>query len=182
MSCNIRDSKTNVTVPAIHLGKTCPAESDESKSIDGGAVTITLIVISVLGINGACLVFAWFVRRRWQKKAPDSRQKDPEKTVPEKALSMRKKSKKKATMEPPLPEHTVLKKDDTLKARVKELAESRELLEDEFVRLGEFVKMHVVKESEVANREENRLHNRYIDIGRKHTQQQWYTLVHSSIR
>ena len=67
--------------------------------------------------------------------------------------------------DPALPSHSVLQKDDTLQDKVKELAANTELLDSEFERLGKFVKENVVKESEVAAREENKAHNRYLDIG-----------------
>ena len=67
--------------------------------------------------------------------------------------------------DPALPSHSVLQKDDSLKDQVKELAANTKLLDSEFERLGKFVKENVVKESEVAAREENKPHNRYLDIG-----------------
>ena len=48
---------------------------------------------------------------------------------------------------------------------MKELAANTKLLDSEFESLGSFVKENVVKESEVAAREENKPHNRYLDIG-----------------
>jgi len=63
-----------------------------------------------------------------------------------------------------IPRHEVLVKDENLKVKASELAENKEVLENEFRRLEEYVQNHIKKETKVANRDENRPHNRYTDI------------------
>ena len=67
---------------------------------------------------------------------------------------------------PCLPPHTVLRKDSSLKDKTKELAGRKVELEEEFSRMEEWVKMEVKDLITVAGLEENKPHNRYIDIGR----------------
>ena len=50
--------------------------------------------------------------------------------------------------------------------KAKALTDNIDLLNNEFFRLGEYVKENVVKEVTVAKMEENKPHNRYVDIGR----------------
>ena len=58
----------------------------------------------------------------------------------------------------------VLKKDDKLKDRSKKLADDTEFLDEEFARMEQYCKEKFVKTTEIANREENKPHNRYRDI------------------
>ena len=68
--------------------------------------------------------------------------------------------------EPNLPGHRALRKDDTLKKKVKELAGDNKLLGSEFNHLVDFVEKNIVKESTVAKTTENKPHNRYVDMGK----------------
>ena len=68
--------------------------------------------------------------------------------------------------EPNLPGHRTLRKDDTLKKKVKELAGDKKLLGSEFNHLVDFVEKNIVKESTVAKATENKPHNRYVDMGK----------------
>ena len=64
-----------------------------------------------------------------------------------------------------LPKYAVLKKDESLQEKSKQLAGMVPLLENEYKRIQEFVKDKVNKEVKVAGRVENVPHNRYQDIG-----------------
>ena len=66
---------------------------------------------------------------------------------------------------PPTPLHHELKKDKTLQEEAKKLAQDEVLLKSEYSRLEEFVKENIIKETTVAKLEENKAHNRYLDIG-----------------
>ena len=68
-----------------------------------------------------------------------------------------------------LPGHRTLRKDNTLREKVKELAGDKKLLDSEFNWLVEFVEKTIDKESTVAKETENKPHNRYVDIGNKST-------------
>jgi hypothetical protein len=70
--------------------------------------------------------------------------------------------------EPALPAHWILRKDDTLEEKVNELAQEKEVLEEEFARMEEFVTKTVSTPSTVARMEEHKEHNRYKDIGNKY--------------
>ena len=72
-----------------------------------------------------------------------------------------------------LPSHFVLKKDGTLKERLKEVVEDQEGLEQEFRKLEEYilqetVQGHVRKDCNTGRLEVNVPHNRYLDIGQVH--------------
>ena len=65
-----------------------------------------------------------------------------------------------------LPGHCSLRKDNTLKKKVKELAGDKKLLGSEFNHLVDFVEKNIVKESTEAKSTKNKSHNRYVDMGK----------------
>ena len=67
---------------------------------------------------------------------------------------------------PPLPDHTVLTKNKELRANAKELAEKKDVLEAEYRSLLGYVNKNVNKTRLVAQLDENRVHSRYMDIGK----------------
>ena len=67
---------------------------------------------------------------------------------------------------PPLPDHTVLTKNKDLRANAKELAEKTDVLEAEYRSLLGYVNKNINKTRTVAQLDENKLHNRYMDIGK----------------
>ena len=72
----------------------------------------------------------------------------------------------KADMEEELlPSHICLCKDANLKEKAKDMSDQIENLEEEFFNLVDYVKENVKNEMNIATREGNREHNRYIDIG-----------------
>ena len=64
-----------------------------------------------------------------------------------------------------MPNHISLHKDVNLKERSKEMSTQIENLEEEFVKLVEYVKENVKKEMTIAIQGDNKAHNRYTDIG-----------------
>ena len=64
-----------------------------------------------------------------------------------------------------LPSHISLRKDANLKEKAKCMSDQIENLEEEFFNLVDYVKENVKNEMNIATREGNREHNRYIDIG-----------------
>ena len=70
-------------------------------------------------------------------------------------------------IEPRLPDHIVLQKDDNLKNKLKELASQPEVLTREYSVLKQFVHEHIKKEVTVARLPANKIHNRYTDNGRE---------------
>ena len=66
---------------------------------------------------------------------------------------------------PPLPDHVVLVKDKELRAKAKDLAGKTGALDAEYRSLLDYVKKNINKPKTVAKLDENRDHNRYIDIG-----------------
>ena len=67
---------------------------------------------------------------------------------------------------PPLPEHTVLTKGRDLVTNAKDLAENKDILEAEFSSLREYVNKNINKTRMVGQMDENRVHNRYMDVGK----------------
>ena len=67
--------------------------------------------------------------------------------------------------EEPLPSHICLCKDANLKEKAKDMSDQIENLEEEFFNLVDYVKENVKNEINIATREGNREHNRYMDIG-----------------
>ena len=66
---------------------------------------------------------------------------------------------------PPLPEHTILIKNKDLKANAKDLVENKDVLEAEYRSLLGYVNKNINKTRTVAKLDENKEHNRYMDIG-----------------
>ena len=66
-----------------------------------------------------------------------------------------------------MPRHCALRKDASLKEKSVKLAGSEELLKREFSKMVGWAQRNVDKATTVGSREENRLHNRYKDIGEK---------------
>ena len=64
-----------------------------------------------------------------------------------------------------LPEHARLAKDPSLADQAKVLANSHQLLREEFRELEQFVSQNFTKIPTIGKLEENRAHNRYTDIG-----------------
>ena len=68
-----------------------------------------------------------------------------------------------------MPSHISLSKDANFKEKVKDMSDqierTRENLEEEFFNLVDYVKENVKNEINIATREGNREHNRYMDIG-----------------
>ena len=73
------------------------------------------------------------------------------------------------TIEPRLPDHLVLQKDDHLKNKLKELSGKPDILTKEYNVLKQYVHEHIKKEVTVARLPENKIHNRYADNGREIT-------------
>ena len=80
-------------------------------------------------------------------------------------VETKKKVKEPIPSGPPTPQHQELKKDKTLQEEAKKLAQDEVLLKSEYTRLEEFVKENIIKDTNVAKLEENKAHNRYLDIG-----------------
>ena len=64
--------------------------------------------------------------------------------------------------------HIVLKKDDSLKDRLVDLAGDTAKLNDEFKQLESFVKQEIVETTEESTKEVNTAHNRYNDVRKYH--------------
>ena len=80
-------------------------------------------------------------------------------------LESEKTAKDPGPSNPPTPQHKALKKDDTLLEEAKKLANNEVVLMREYSRLEEYVKENITNETTVAKLEENKAHNRYLDIG-----------------
>ena len=80
-------------------------------------------------------------------------------------VETKKTAKQPIPSSPPTPQHHKLTKDQTLQEKAKKMANDKVLLKSEFFRLEEFVKENIMKETTVAKLEENKAHNRYLDIG-----------------
>ena len=81
------------------------------------------------------------------------------------AVETKKTAKEPIPSGPQTPQHQELKKDKTLQEEAKKLAQDEVQLKSEYSRLEEFVKENIIKETTVAKLEENKAHNRYLDIG-----------------
>ena len=66
---------------------------------------------------------------------------------------------------PPLPDHTVLVKNQELRTNAKDLAGKTDILEAEYRSLLGYVTKNINKARTVAQSDENKAHNRYTDIG-----------------
>ena len=65
----------------------------------------------------------------------------------------------------PLGQSDLVKNDD-LPRQVEELAGNKELLQNEYADIVEFVKQNIKKPRNVAKEEKHKAHNRYTDIGK----------------
>ena len=107
-----------------------------------------MAAVAIFFVVGAAAIGIFFLV--WRRR---SRRDDPPAAEPLETLASS------------LPHHIVLKKDSSLKDKTKELAGSKEELEEEFSRMVDWVKRQVQEPSTVAKLEKNKAHNRYIDIG-----------------
>ena len=115
---------------------------------------------SVLLLAGCSICLAvFFMRKKITKNPPIILETVPNSTsfIPVLPVDLK---------EPKLPGHRTLRKDDTLKKKVKELVGDKKLLGSEFNHLVDFVEKNIVKESTVAKATENKPHNRYVDMGK----------------
>ena len=108
--------------------------------------------------------------REDDKKKPNGVQASPTKVAAAQGRTTSTKDKSPAQPEvsqgPPLPDHTVLTKNKELRANAKELAEKKDILEAEYRSLLGYVNKNVNKTRMVAQLDENRVHSRYMDIGK----------------
>ena len=68
--------------------------------------------------------------------------------------------------DPSLPPHMVLEKGPNLRESAKEMAGRKDKLDEEFKLIADYTRINVKKDSKIGRLEKNRLHNRYVDIGR----------------
>ena len=71
-----------------------------------------------------------------------------------------------ASTNPTLPSHMVLTKGPHLRESAKEMSRRKDKLEEEFRLIAEHTKANVTEESSISRLDENKIHNRYLDIGR----------------
>ena len=130
------------------------------------AVTVPLSLVVIC--CGVCL--AVFLVRKKRSTPPSSLETVPRAgdTVDQSTTSFIP-AQPLVSKEPILPGHRTLRKDNTLKKKVKELAGDKKLLGSEFNHLMDFVEKNIVKESTVAKLTENKPHNRYVDMGKTFT-------------
>ena len=87
---------------------------------------------------------------------------------------------------PPLPDHTVLTKNNGLRATAKDLAGKTDILEAEYRSLLGYVNKNINKTRTVSQMDENRAHNRYTDIGKpysiycKHSESHFIFQLHTT--
>ena len=70
------------------------------------------------------------------------------------------------SIDPSLPSHMVLTKGPNLRESAKEMARRKDKLEEEFRLIAEHTKANVKAESNIGRLEKNKIHNRYLDIGK----------------
>ena len=124
-------------------------------ALSAGVGTLGLVLAGC----GVCLA-VFLVRKK--SRTPEARAGDTEEQSTTSFIPVQPVLSKELRM----PGHRTLRKDNTLREKVKELAGDKKLLNSEFNHMVEFVEKNIVKESIVANIKENKPHNRYKDMGK----------------
>ena len=127
----------------------------------GASIGSTVLLLAGCSI---CLV-VFFVRKKRTKSPPTTLEALPS-NIKDQASTSSIPVQPVLSKELNLPGHRTLRKDNTLREKVKELARDKKLLNSEFNHMVEFVEKNIVKESTVANTKENKPHNRYVDMGK----------------
>ena len=189
------DHPTEVKVPASQMGKKCPPDTlDSAVTIgqNGTANTTTNSTtdndkvdvaigggVSMLVVLLCAAIALFLLKRRQQSKKediPDNITGDRRIAEVKSVDRLEERSSKPIELtvgvyreeptDPDLPSHVVLNRGEDLKEKAKSLAGDKEALEKEFASLEQFVAETIKKGTMVAQREENKPHNRYNDIGK----------------
>ena len=104
---------------------------------------------------------------------PNSTQTSPSKDKTDQGRQKSREDKSSAqprvSQGPPLPDHTILTKNNELRATAKDLAGKTDILEAEYRSLLGYVNKNINKTRTVSQMDENRAHNRYTDIGKPYS-------------
>ena len=170
------DSAGNVTIGQNSTANTTTNSTTDNDNVDvaiGGGVS--MLVVLLCATIALCLL-----KKRQQSKeqdVPDNITGDRRIAEVKSVDRLEERSSKPVELtlggyreeptDPDLPSHVVLYRGEDLKEKAKSLAGDKEALEKEFASLEQFVAETIKKGTMVAQREENKPHNRYNDIGTK---------------
>ena len=170
------DSAGNVTIGQNSTANTTTNSTADNDNVDvafGGGVS--MLVVLLCATIALCLL-----KKRQQSKEhdiPDNITDDRRITEVKSEEPLEERSSKPIELtvgvyrdeptDPDLPSHVVLYRGEDLREKAKSLAGDKEALEKEFASLEQFVAETIKKGTMVAQREENKPHNRYNDIGTK---------------
>ena len=121
-------------------------------------IAVSVVVAIVLAAIAIYFLLSWMKKRKVDVTGGGLEDNQPRKEIKNIV-------KDPIVRGPPTLLHHELKKDKTLQEEAKKLAQDEVQLKSEYSRLEEFVKENIIKETTVAKLEENKAHNRYLDIG-----------------